>query len=161
MEIKITNGRWWYSEFVGEVFQVEEVIHDYDDEGYEGITTAYKVKYRREHAYILEEDSEIVADGLEPGEALGVLPGTYQDIRSTQQTVDMVNSPGHYTTGKFEVIEIIEEVTKGYEDPFMAYCVGNAQKYIARAPHKGKLEEDLEKAAKYIEFALGSIRKES
>lgn len=71
---------------------------------------------------------------------------------------DTVNHPNHYTTGKFEVIEMIEEVTKGYEDPFIGYTIGNVQKYIARAPHKGKLIEDLEKARKYLDFAIEHLK---
>jgi hypothetical protein len=63
--------------------------------------------------------------------------------------------PSHYTTGKFETIEVIEEITQGYEDSYVGYCVGNTIKYLARAPHKHDTpEEDLRKAAKYIEFAL-------
>lgn len=67
---------------------------------------------------------------------------------------DAVNSPNHYTQGKFETIEIIEEITKGYSDGYVAYCVGNALKYLARAPFKhGEPSEDLSKAAKYLAFA--------
>lgn len=68
---------------------------------------------------------------------------------------DAVNSPNHYTQGKFETIEVIEEITQGYSDGYVAYCVGNALKYLARAPFKhDEPTEDIGKAAKYIEFAL-------
>lgn len=68
---------------------------------------------------------------------------------------DKVDHPSHYKQGKFETIEIIEEITQGYEDGYVAYAVGNAIKYLARAPFKHDTpEEDLRKAAKYIEFAL-------
>lgn len=67
---------------------------------------------------------------------------------------DVVNHPSHYNTGKLETIELIEEVTKGYEDGFVAYCIGNALKYVSRAPFKHETpQEDLEKAKKYLEFA--------
>ena len=71
-----------------------------------------------------------------------------------EKAQDVVNSPNHYTQGRFETIEIIEEITKGYEDGYVAYCVGHALKYLARAPFKhGEPTEDLAKAAKYLAFA--------
>jgi len=68
---------------------------------------------------------------------------------------EAIHSPEHYTAGKFETIEMIEEITKGYGDGYVAYCVGNAIKYLSRAPfkHGDGGREDLNKAAKYMEFA--------
>jgi len=71
---------------------------------------------------------------------------------------DAVEHPNHYTQGRFETIEVIEEITQGYSDGYVAYCVGNALKYLARAPHKhAEPAEDLRKAAKYLEFAIGRL----
>lgn len=61
---------------------------------------------------------------------------------------DTVNHPLHYNQGKFEVIDVIE-------DWKLDFNLGNAVKYIARAEHKGKREEDLKKALWYLERALG------
>lgn len=73
---------------------------------------------------------------------------------------DKVDHPSHYKQGKFETIEVIEEITQGYGDSYVGYCVGNAIKYLARAPHKHDTpEEDLRKAAKYIQFALARLSK--
>ena len=73
---------------------------------------------------------------------------------------DKVDHPSHYTQGKFETIEVIEEFTQGYEDSYVGYCVGNVIKYLARAPHKHDTPvEDLRKAAKYLEFALAKLEK--
>jgi hypothetical protein len=69
--------------------------------------------------------------------------------------VSEVDHPRHYNacgpkdedgTAKFEVIKIIEDWGLGF-------CLGNALKYICRAPHKGKQIEDLEKALWYIRRA--------
>jgi hypothetical protein len=57
---------------------------------------------------------------------------------------EAVNHPSHYNTGKYEVIDVIEDWGLGFND-------GNAIKYIARHKHKGKPLEDLKKAAWYIE----------
>lgn len=60
-------------------------------------------------------------------------------------TNDPVNRPSHYTDGKIEVIDFIE-------DKKLGFCLGNAVKYIARAgkKHKDKEIEDLRKAIWYI-----------
>ena len=54
-----------------------------------------------------------------------------------------VNHPAHYNVGKIEVIDAIEDWGLGFS-------LGNAIKYIARADHKGRPVEDLEKAVWYI-----------
>ena len=58
---------------------------------------------------------------------------------------DAVNHPSHYTDGKIEVIDYIEDKKLGFH-------LGNAVKYISRAGKKdpSKEIEDLEKAVWYI-----------
>lgn len=57
-----------------------------------------------------------------------------------------VNHPAHYTDGKIEVIDFIEDKNLGFH-------LGNAVKYISRAGKKdpAKTIEDLKKAIWYIE----------
>jgi hypothetical protein len=60
---------------------------------------------------------------------------------------DPVNHPEHYTFGKYEVIDVIEDWS-------LPMHLGNAVKYIARAGKKGppeKAKEDIEKAIWYLE----------
>ena len=57
---------------------------------------------------------------------------------------DNINSPKHYTAGKFEVIEVIE-------DWDLNFRLANTIKYIARHKHKGKPLEDLKKALWYLQ----------
>lgn len=64
---------------------------------------------------------------------------------------DSVNHPSHYTHGKIETIDKIEDVL-GLEG-FQAYCVGNAIKYLDRYKLKNGLE-DIKKAQKYLEFYI-------
>lgn len=58
---------------------------------------------------------------------------------------DAVNHPSHYTDGRIEVIDYIE-------DKHLGYHLGNAVKYISRAGKKdlAKTIEDLKKAVWYI-----------
>lgn len=148
MEIMVTKGRWWYEGKEGEVFTVHRVNENYVDASLDYETEAYEVLNEdgRPGKYVLTEDCVVV------GEPVGAEP--------EPESTDVVNSPNHYTAGKVEVIEIIEQVTGGYEDPFVGYCVGNTQKYIARAPFKHESPlEDLRKAAKYLEFAIEHLER--
>lgn len=71
---------------------------------------------------------------------------------------DNVNHPAHYTDGKIEVIDYIED--KGF-----GYHLGNVVKYISRAGKKGngsieKEIEDLEKASWYLNRRIEHLKKE-
>lgn len=61
---------------------------------------------------------------------------------------DKVNQPKHYQFGKFNAHTIIETVAKTYTSTAVFYHVGNALKYLLRAPRKNGLE-DLKKRKKY------------
>ncbi len=71
-----------------------------------------------------------------------------------QSPVDAVNHPPHYTFGKFEVIDVLEDWFP--TDPLL-WQVG---KYIARAGHKGNRLQDLEKAHCYLERAISKLKAE-
>lgn len=64
---------------------------------------------------------------------------------------DIVKEPEHYKHGQFEVIDEMI-IMFGWEATVM-FCKINAWKYRARAPYKGKMEEDLRKADRYLEYA--------
>lgn len=57
---------------------------------------------------------------------------------------DYVHSPKHYTAGKYEVIDVIEDWNLNFR-------LANTIKYIARHQHKGKPLEDLKKALWYLQ----------
>lgn len=67
-------------------------------------------------------------------------------------TNDPVNRPSHYTDGKIEVIDFIE-------DKKLGFCLGNVIKYIARAGKKDPTKEieDLKKAKWYIERRIKEL----
>lgn len=66
---------------------------------------------------------------------------------------DPVNHPAHYTTGKIECIDFIEDKQLGFH-------LGNAVKYIVRAGKKdpSKTIEDLEKAAWYLNREITRLK---
>ncbi|MBU5266270.1 DUF3310 domain-containing protein [Virgibacillus proomii] len=139
-KIRVVNGRWWYEDKVGKVFKVlrTEIIDNNEDE--DDLSTYETLRIHevidpddREVSYILDTDCVTVSG----------------------DQGDAVQHPSHYTHGKYETIDVIEDVTSGYGDGYIAYCVGNAVKYLYRAPFKHESPlEDLRKAAKYIEFAI-------
>ena len=67
---------------------------------------------------------------------------------------DNVNHPSHYTSGKIEVIDFIEDKKLGFH-------LGNAVKYISRAGRKNpdKIVEDLQKAVWYINREIQILEK--
>lgn len=67
---------------------------------------------------------------------------------------DNVNHPAHYTRGKIEVIDFIE-------DQGLEFHLANAVKYICRAGYKNKAKtvEDLEKADWYLRRYIEKVAK--
>lgn len=72
-------------------------------------------------------------------------------FRPTKIMHDPVNHPSHYTYGKIECLDYIED--KGFN-----FNLGNAIKYITRAGHKGNMVEDLEKAVFYLNREISLLK---
>lgn len=74
---------------------------------------------------------------------------------------DNINHPGHYTSGKIEVIDFIEDKELGFH-------LGNVVKYVARCGRKAsaamtdkqKALEDLKKARWYLDREIQKRTKE-
>lgn len=74
----------------------------------------------------------------------------YSSYLRNHPTMEAVNHPPHYTTGKIEVIDFIEDQKLGFH-------AGNVVKYICRASHKGKELEDLRKAQWYLNRLIQAL----
>ena len=72
-------------------------------------------------------------------------------FKDLKENKEMVNHPKHYNTGKFEVIEVIEDWNLNFN-------LGNAVKYISRCEHKGNKKQDLEKAVWYLKRELDKLK---
>lgn len=73
---------------------------------------------------------------------------------------DVINHPTHYTSsGKFECIEVIEEITKQCNQ-FEAYLIGTILKYLWRWKLKNGLE-DLKKARWYLDKLINKIESDT
>lgn len=103
---------------------------------------------------LLREREELVAKIAAFEDACGLVdadgaPVDYDLSTLTFRRVggDAVDHPSHYTATEFEPVVVIEALAPHYH-------VGAAIKYLARAPHKGRLAEDLRKARWYLMRAV-------
>jgi hypothetical protein len=67
---------------------------------------------------------------------------------------DMVNHPSHYTSTRFEVIDIIEEFG-------LDYHLGNVAKYLLRAGKKDDIVQDLSKARWYLDRKIAQLQEKN
>lgn len=72
------------------------------------------------------------------------------EVKVVELKEDVINHPSHYTRGKIEVIDFIE-------DQQLPYHLGNVIKYIARAGYKGDKLEDLKKARWYLDRYINEV----
>lgn len=91
-----------------------------------------------------------------PSEYVFVI-GSSEYVPDLKETDD-INHPKHYNSYSFEVVDVIDEVVPNYPSTYSGH-IQNAIKYILRAPFKGTLREDLEKAVWYLEHAIEIIDK--
>lgn len=119
---------------------------EFDDKGYRDVcdqTIEYIRNCTRE-GYVYMNGQ--ILDGEMEGRNLI----DFIDIRpALENESDNVNHPSHYNSGKFEVIDIIDEFGKEYEGAD-GFCFGNVVKYVLRAKHKNGVE-DLKKARWYLD----------
>ena len=87
---------------------------------------------------------------------LGYLESFMKNENSIDKSVvyDSVNSPYHYTSGKFECIEVMRD-TFG-DEMLKSFCLLNAFKYLYRH-HKKNGVEDLKKARFYLDYVIEKL----
>lgn len=80
-------------------------------------------------------------------------------LQPAARATSPVTKPAHYNQGGVEAIDSIKAAlgTEG----FLAYCHGNAMKYLLRAKYKGNYVQDMQKASTYIRWAIGGDPRET
>ena len=78
--------------------------------------------------------------------------GNYPKFQSNARSIkdDRVNSPSHYTSGKSEVIEIIEDAVKTAPSAIYGMLQAQVLKYMLRVWLKDNPLEDMKKAQWYL-----------
>ena len=98
-------------------------------------------KYVNRNIYIHQPDTVAISTWDDEDAFDGYYGGSEDYV---QKANDSVFSPKHYTAGKYEVIDVIEDWNLNFR-------LANTIKYIARHMHKGKPLEDLKKALWYLQ----------
>lgn len=70
--------------------------------------------------------------------------------------VDSVNHPEHYTQGKIEVFDALDDWS---EAGMISYCISNVIKYLTRYQLKGNPLQDLKKARWYLNREIEKYEK--
>ena len=92
-------------------------------------------------------------------QAAGFVPfseWTAQDIINFEEP-DMVNSPAHYTSGRYEAIDVIEDAITEAPNVQAGFFHGQVLKYLLRLWHKIDAKEDAEKARWYLDRLIKSL----
>lgn len=98
----------------------------------------------------------------------GILGGYGEDILSFNDKVirhpfgvsDSVNSPAHYTRGKVEAIEVIEDCVQDAPSPVLGVLHGQVIKYLLRLWLKTNPLEDAKKARWYLDRLITTLEKD-
>ena len=72
-------------------------------------------------------------------------------------TTDMVNSPAHYTAGRIEAIEVIEDAIEAAPSTKQGFLQAQVLKYLLRLWYKSNGKEDAEKAQWYLNRLVDSL----
>ena len=70
---------------------------------------------------------------------------------------DQVNSPAHYTAGRHEAIEVIEDAITAAPTTKQAFLHGQALKYLLRLWHKDNPLQDVQKSEWYLKRLIQSL----
>ena len=103
------------------------------------------------HVEIIDNDPTFEV----PDDWDGYVTGIEVDYDIVEEN-DLVNHPSHYKHLPVEVIDIIEPTIKNYPRA-IGYHIGNVIKYVLRAPFKGNMKKDLEKARFYLDRAISKL----
>ena len=83
----------------------------------------------------------------------------YDECERKEQA-DMVNSPSHYTQGRVEVIDVIEDSIAAAPSVVTGMLQGQVLKYILRLWHKDNAKQDAEKSLWYLKRLIEKIESE-
>jgi hypothetical protein len=70
---------------------------------------------------------------------------------------DLVNHPPHYTAGRFEAIDVIEDAVQHAPDSVLGALQWQALKYLLRMWSKGNPAQDAAKAQWYLDRLIAKL----
>lgn len=116
---------------------------------------AYRIANQIDDRYIIHDKTYGLYYGVPCEEIESHAKPIKEQKNAPNGSTDAVNHPSHYTQGKIEVIDFIE-------DQKLNYHLGNCVKYICRCfvKHKDKPSEDLKKARWYLNREIKELEKD-
>ena len=81
----------------------------------------------------------------------------FKDKREKESKTDGVNHPSHYTSGKVEVIDIIEDAVKDAPDTIVSGLQWQVLKYMLRMWLKDNPKKDAQKAQWYLNRLIDKL----
>lgn len=81
----------------------------------------------------------------------------FKDKREKESKNDGVNHPSHYTSGKVEVIDIIEDAVKDAPDTIVSGLQWQVLKYMLRMWLKDNPKKDAQKAQWYLDRLIDKL----
>ena len=73
---------------------------------------------------------------------------------------DPVNHPEHYTAGKVEIIEILEQAVEDAPDPISGGLLWQTLKYLLRLWYKGNMLQDAKKSRWYLNRLIERLERD-
>ena len=119
-------------------------------------------KFVKEYDTYINWEETNINDGLPGGAGPDVLSFTKPNLFAVSEEKeveypfvtfggkDEVNSPGHYTRGKSEAIDVIEEAIQDAPDPKAGFLQSQVLKYMLRIWLKQNDTQDAKKAQWYL-----------
>lgn len=113
-------------------------------------------KRMRDEYYAVQANANAIAAETTAYDEPEETPTSAETALDEAQNEDTINHPSHYTKGRYEVIDIIEQAVQDWSG-VLAVCIGNVIKYVMRAPYKGSRLENLKKARWYLDKAISIL----
>jgi len=117
----------------------------------------FKDEYLAFESWCSDYDKSIIGSGILGGESNDVITFSDRVVRGPFGFSDSVNSPSHYTRGKQEAIDVIEDAIQDAPSPKDGMLQAQALKYLLRLWLKDNPEEDAKKARWYLNRLITSL----
>lgn len=120
----------------------------------------FKKEYETFDLYMEDYKSAFELDGYptSPEDYVTNYPSASADDVLDFPPDDRVNSPSHYTGGRVEAIDMIEDAIKDAPDPTLGMLQAQVLKYLIRLWLKDNPAEDAKKARWYLDRLVNKLQ---
>lgn len=112
-------------------------------------------KFRKELEVFRKNEKDMELSELDGPHSVNDKWATFD--KTCWKAADPVNSPAHYTRGRMEAIDIIEDAIKDAPDPVTGMLQAQVLKYLLRLWVKDNPTQDAEKANWYLNRLINNL----